>query len=1063
MQKRKINLLRISIIVALWFWGILRNSTPVLAAVGSVPVDGNSYENTSNGTFDISENYKKTQLSYGKHSLGKLYINGDVSTKNNLDDTVSYPVNDNVSIYYLYDGSYHSNDENSWNLYSSDSKRVHNIDLQKKADNGAIVVQKSVDGETWETVKIICNAFEKKNTNKAVLWDTTYEEIKQGTYFRVIVAYTMRKLSNNEGGIDVMGDKLFSDKEYSYASFVETYTFHICNEKNYVLLRDIISGAAHSSGDSIMNGFYIDTQGSTDTITVKHGNKTYNDVKDYDRFTEKGKYTVEIANKHDKKRYYKVEIISGLSGVEISPSLYVGEINSGFQGKGVKGNSVFGMDSHTKLYVAQRYGSLPKQGKYNGYDSYGIEGKDARIFLRLKPFQQDNTNKWSVSSSEYGKEEGQLISGIKTGIVGKGAVIVQTSDTGNADDWKRVLCNIDMESSFSSDVDINLLSFGADLSKGLYVRVLYCYQAKNASNEQEYDFCEEYKFYLCPSSNEAIRFSNLSLSRESYEEMFGDADANSIALYKRGETLLNNSCTTTGFRINNDNNKTVSIEVLKDGKNIDLPQNMIFLEGGRYDIHMENRFGDIKDVTIYVDRDTNEDSLKRYFGSGFLRGKRIYEENEYPVYEAENVTFNIEEVTDNVVAIYGVITNNSTGKKTEIAPTRKKNNIKIFAPGEYTAVFKTAVDPELECGDVRVFEFKFKIIPKGTAPGPQNNKKQLYDVYAHSSMVDSYPVFYAVSYSSALGQMVTLAFEDRKDAVDYAVKYLAGVVKEQEDGSYLYKGDLISPGKVLVFNKDQKMDMTEALYEMAEQAVYEKCFDMSNVSTYMTLPDSIIEETPNLRTLELDREVTVYGAGQKELLTDVNELPIISDKPFAFCFKGIRKQIGKDNFMFVKDKYGCDSYNVTITDKNGKKYPIKYMKSVGTQLNEAGCPSGVITITERTFWGDETSYDALYIKSDEITTKVNLIYEADGEEKKLCVDESGLTKEIKTNYLKINGIEDEIDEYSFVRIEKDGNDVGFYVKGQSNDIIIDEPGKYHVVVLNRLGNGFSFDVEINSK
>ena len=139
------------------------------------------------------------------------------------------------------------------------------------------------------------------------------------------------------------------------------------------------------------------------------------------------------------------------------------------------------------------------------------------------------------------------------------------------------------------------------------------------------------------------------------------------------------------------------------------------------------------------------------------------------------------------------------------------------------------------------------------------------------------------------------------------------------------------------------------------------------------------------------------------------------------------------------------------------------MKSVGTQLNEAGCPSGVITITERTFWGDETSYDALYIKSDEITTKVNLIYEADGEEKKLCVDESGLSKEIKTNYLKINGIEDEIDEYSFVRIEKDGNDVGFYVKGQSNDIIIDEPGKYHVVVLNRLGNGFSFDVEINSK
>ena len=45
-------------------------------------------------------------------------------------------------------------------------------------------------------------------------------------------------------------------------------------------------------------------------------------------------------------------------------------------------------------------------------------------------------------------------------------------------------------------------------------------------------------------------------------------------------------------------------------------------------------------------------------------------------------------------------------------------------------------------------------------------------------------------------------------------------------------------------------------------------------------------------------------------------------------------------------------------------------RSVGQQLEAAGCPSGIITITETTKYGDSVSYQAIYIAPDDNPTEI---------------------------------------------------------------------------------------------
>ena len=47
-----------------------------------------------------------------------------------------------------------------------------------------------------------------------------------------------------------------------------------------------------------------------------------------------------------------------------------------------------------------------------------------------------------------------------------------------------------------------------------------------------------------------------------------------------------------------------------------------------------------------------------------------------------------------------------------------------------------------------------------------------------------------------------------------------------------------------------------------------------------------------------------------------------------------------------------------IIDSTGHEHQIAYNMGVGKQLADQGCPSGIVTIKEKTIYGDESVYEA---------------------------------------------------------------------------------------------------------
>lgn len=1043
----------------------------VFASETSMNVFGTSYELADESTFNTNGKTNSSMLCYGKKSLGRMVVVGDIGTQGDYNGTTAYSVNDSICFKYTYNGDFNKKEKTDWQITSSDEKAVNGNELQKKVQDGVIIIQKSIDGKSWEdATEPIYDVFGKANTDKEkdIIYSVSKDEIMHGTYFRVIVAYRMERQTTAGG--------FMKAAEYERKSFLEEYRFYVCTDKNYVAIRDVNSKEMINNGATILNGFYVDKCGSDDKVTVKLKNGAIKTAGQYDSFVDPGDYYVEITTKLNKKYYYKVKVSAGYSYISLNPTVYEAEKNKGFDnGLKISGVGSSGITSLTNLKIAQSADYTTTKSTINGIDSYGVNGDSATILLHLNYSDNLTGNGWNITDDEYGKKEKELVHGIQTGQVGKGAIIIQTSTTGKDDSWVNVdkgryasgLYTTNFGAYYDAKEDIVLYN-PAGVEKGIYIRILYVYQLNNASEKKTIDCTEEYKFYLCSSELGAVQYHNLSLAKDSFEKLYGDADANQIALLKNAESLISNTGTSTGFRIDKSKNPTVTYTVDKDGKSISVPVDCTFKETGKYDIHLTSKVGTKQDVTIYVDTSSDDEALKNYFGDGFIQGKRIYDEGDYPVYEGGFTSYNLAKVSDNYLPISGCITNVSTGEEIQLEPSRNARKQIITTPGNYTAVFRTGTDSSLTIGDVRVFTFNFKIIAKGTAPGPKNNQK-LLEEYSHSNISDSYPLYYGVKYQSASGLPITVAFKDRKSAIDYAYSYEKGRVEELSDGTYKYNGSFLGVENSIKFDENIGKESPKVLYAFAEKAVHLYYFDLSDDSTYMTLRQSDIDKKSNLREYALNRSVVIYNDGEKELLTDLDTLPIISRKPYAYINPGDKGVVdmGYNDFEFIRDKYGCDSNSVVITDCNGASFDIEYGgegtkdKGVGKQLQDKGCATGVVTITETTVGGDVAIYEAVFIRDDENTSEINLKYYTERTEKSAVLSIYDANTTIEADAFSIESISDVLDPYALVIISKDGEVVSMYAADQFTKGAWSEEGKYCIRVINRLGYGFTINVVVS--
>ena len=399
--------------------------------------------------------------------------------------------------------------------------------------------------------------------------------------------------------------------------------------------------------------------------------------------------------------------------------------------------------------------------------------------------------------------------------------------------------------------------------------------------------------YLCSNELGAVTFHNLSVANNLKETLGLDNEID-VEVYKKAETLISGSGTVAGFSIDTSLNPTVKYTITRNGASVSKSRNNRYTATGKYEIRLESAVGSVETITLYVDPQSNESALNHYFGQGFITedSKRIYSEGEYPVYEGGLTTLYIEPNKAGYLPLYGTVTNQSTGNSFNINAGNTAVNKIIEEPGQYVATFTTqpTADGNALPGDYRVFTFRFEVIAKGTAPGPVVNKESLYE-YAKTTATDSYPKFYGLTYPSAAAGNITLAFATKEAAADYAYNYEKGTVEEQADGSYRYTGSFLFSQKE---KYDSAWDLTDAMYYFAEQAVQELQFDLSDQFTYLTLSDDTINNTNNLRTLELRKSVTIFGDEQRELLCSIDALPIISPKPYAYLRKHLLKQVCDD-------------------------------------------------------------------------------------------------------------------------------------------------------------------------
>lgn len=1034
----------------------------VLAANSTYSIYGDSYEN--NGEDNFANGSKKDILLYGKNALGSMTIVGEIEEKGLYENVMAFNINDNVSFEYRYDGMFNDNDKDQWNIESSDSKKIHDIELDENVQEGVIIVQKSSDGINWiNATDPVYDAFEEANDKKSVLYTTNEDEMLTGTYFRVVVAYQMCKLTN------IIEQPWYKPdiEEYDHICCVEEYKYYICTNRNYVSVYDIEGLKNVPNNTNVLKGFSIHKNGSNDKVEVsRNGEKAYI-ANDFDLFIEPGDYLISITTKLNKRYCYKITISEGLSSSILEPKVYEFEKDTGFtNGKLLNEKKSNEVETYTSLKVCQKAGFTTTESKHNGLNAYGINGDSVCLLLKLNYKYREDGRDWEIVQNAWGKKEDEKVKDVYVGAIGRGTVIVQTSADGknwNVEDKGRYtngLYTTDYATYYSAGDDVVIYTpNGEDVLSGIFIRVIFAYQAKNGEGTS--DYLEEYKFYLCSNELSAVTFHNKTI--KSIDPYVGEDNEN-VEVYKKAETLINNSCTVTGFSIDNSLNPTATYSIKRNGNVINEPADKVNKDTGKYDITLSSAVGDKQSVVLYVDTDSNAKAKERYFGESFIVGKRIYGESDYPIYEGGVglTSYNLEKVDEQYMPIYGEIVNLTTGKIVKLDSSRKQRKGDIVEPGDYEAVFKTGFGSDEDlAGDVREFRFHFSIIENGTAPGPVLNQQRLTD-YARTNISDCYPLYYGVTYNSARKGFITVAFANRDDAVKFAYAYEKGMVEVQEDGTFRYNNSTVDGQKV---DFESGFELTDAINEASVNNVKQYYFNLSDPFTYTTLRGNVTKNIDDLRSMKLENSAVVFGDGQKDALIDMtivdDALPVISVKPYSYIEPGVGKTLekGSNDFVFKKDKYGCDSYKILISDKYGKSYDVVYDRGVGEQLAENNCPSGKVVITESTIYGQNTTYEAIYISPNDNTSTLAINYYEGGSTNTKLIDINDDGLRINADVFSIESLEDALDPFSLVIIRHNDKET-FYSADQVMKNAWSEAGIYEVLVKNRLGYGYKITVDV---
>ena len=1035
-------------------------------------VSPDTYEVQYPDVFDFSDEYKVHSFSYGQKELGSLSLTGEIENVTEYSGRMAYISDNTIEVHYTYGGELHSDDSTEWNICSADTVNIDDYVLKSKVSEGALVIQKSADGENWENAVDPTCSFLAKEKDNLIVYTIEDDERVAGTFYRIILAYEVKRKVEDKadfslGDLDIDVPFVDSD-EYEFLCCTQIYEFYVCSKECPVILRDVISGEDVSSNTSVGKGFQIDKRGSKAKVSVTYDGEIIDDIQSYESFYLPGDYTVDIKTPLKDVHQYRITVEEGLAFETLTPSVYENTKKNGYKDTAVvDGKPVSGIKSYSTLKLGYAGNSSCVEGSYFKTRAYGITGDSVCFFLSLDQKRKLKENGWEIQSDSWGTSKSDKIYGVSTGQIGTGAVIVQTSKDGQ--NWvipeklgyADGLFNTDFEASYGTERDVLLYTpAGTDVVNGVYIRIVYAYMTHGTEEDTEYRYLENYTFFLCSNELGAVTIHNLSTEKP-LAEALADKDDNQAEVFIRSEDMLSGSGTVTGFSIDKQLNPVAKYSIAKDGETMNIIGGETFTETGRYDITLSNFFGTEETMSVYVDRMSTKEAYELYFGESLLKGKRIYSEGDLPVYEGGQVSYHLNAITDSYLPMSGTITNLSTGNVIEIDASREERKELIVDAGSYEAVFtdNPFAESEDQSGDYRTFTFHFEIIELGKAPGPVVNQRILKQ-FNEQNFSGCRQHAYALIYQSASKGNITILFSSEKAAYEYAAKYESGIVEVQKDGSYRYTGSFLVNKKT---EYNSNWDVNDAIDYFARLAIQDWYFDLSDEYTYRTLKEETLEAYDNLRTLELDKSVVLFATEEdRSSLADLDALPIINSFKYAFLEPGIEGNVdrGKNHFEFIKDENGWDSSTVVIIDSNGNEYPIEYEQDVDEQLKTNECAPGIVTVQEKTVYGDQAKYQAVYLPENKNLSTVTITYYEEGEEKTEVLKQRNDGFEISADAFKVTSVEDETDPYSLIKVTGGSRGTEYYTPETIQEKEWAEPGDYQLKFINRLGYSYSVNIHI---
>lgn len=278
---------------------------------------------TEKNAYKITEKTLVDEMSFGSKTLGTLVINDRVKT-GSYEGTTAYGAYGTVSFDYQLPSDINAIGKDSRQIESDSTKKVAGEKVGK-VKTGAILVLKSEDGEKYEKVVSIADINGEYIEDCKNFYTASGEDLAQGMYYRICVAYRTAVLGQKTKGMffwkkDVEG---LVDERYH----MEVYDFYLADGTGIITLHnlgtqesdlpisDSISiemmqiGETLQDGSVTNKGFKLDKLGkSCNTVNVSYNGGEYSEQEDGARFTEPGKYDVEVCTKIGDKFHYTIYI-----------------------------------------------------------------------------------------------------------------------------------------------------------------------------------------------------------------------------------------------------------------------------------------------------------------------------------------------------------------------------------------------------------------------------------------------------------------------------------------------------------------------------------------------------------------------------------------------------------------------------------------------------------------------------------------------------------------------------------------------------------------------------------